>query len=92
MFGIPTPRPRRVEAHGTYVEQESAKGRDVIDGKLYGAENEAQTPHPDRLGLAEEHSLDSWLANGRKLGMSAFSRSSFPRKIRPSIFSARQAI
>src|SRR6201986_608655 len=44
------------KAHGTYVERESAKGRDVIDGKPYGAENEVQTPHPDRLGLAEEHS------------------------------------
>src|SRR5258708_25257259 len=30
------------KAHGTYVERESAKGRDVIDGKLYGGEHELQ--------------------------------------------------
>src|SRR5580692_2410667 len=28
------------KAHGTYVERESAKGQDVIDGKLYGDGNE----------------------------------------------------
>src|SRR5580698_3375442 len=28
------------KAHGTYVERESAKGLDVVDGKVYGAENE----------------------------------------------------
>src|ERR1700726_1948713 len=44
------------KAHGTYVERESAK---ATDGKLYGVEHEVQTPHPDRLGLAQERSLDS---------------------------------
>src|SRR5258708_7832804 len=56
------------KAHGTYVERESAKGRDVTDGKLYGAENDAQTPHPDRLGLAQEHSLDSLAGQWQKAG------------------------
>src|SRR3981189_636162 len=47
------------KAHGTYIERESAKGRDVTDGKRSGAENEVQTPQPGRLGLAQERSLDS---------------------------------
>src|ERR1700722_15802863 len=46
------------KAHGTYVERESAKDRDVDDGKQYGAENEVRIASPDRLGLAKEHSLD----------------------------------
>src|SRR6202035_2679944 len=32
------------KAHGTYVERESAKGRDVDGSKQYGVENEVQTP------------------------------------------------
>src|SRR6202161_1701214 len=43
------------KAHGTYVERESARDREVDDGK-HGAENEEQTASPDRLGLAQEHS------------------------------------
>src|SRR6202161_4105124 len=43
------------KAHGTYIERESAKGRQADDGK-HGAENEEQTASPDRLGLAQEHS------------------------------------
>src|SRR5580700_4967014 len=56
------------KAHGTYVERESAKCRDVTDGKPYGAENELQTPHTDRLGLAHEHSLDSLAGKWQKAG------------------------
>src|SRR6202034_2021582 len=55
------------KAHGTYVERESAKGRDVDDGK-HGAENEVQTASQDRLGLAKEHSLDSLAGNWQKAG------------------------
>ena len=55
------------KAHGTYVERESAKGRDVDDGK-HGAENEVQTASPDRLGLAKEHSLDSLAGLWQKAG------------------------
>src|SRR6202044_1653525 len=47
------------KAHGTYVERESAKGRDLVVGKQYGVNDDTQTPSPDRLGLAQEHSLDS---------------------------------
>src|ERR1700728_1360097 len=56
------------KAHGTYVERESAKGRDVIDGKHYGVEDEVQTPSSDRLGLAQEHSLDSLASQWQKAG------------------------
>jgi hypothetical protein len=56
------------KAHGTYVERESAKGRDVTNGKLYGAENDVQTSHPDRLGLAQEHSLSSLASQWQKAG------------------------
>jgi Protein of unknown function (DUF3363) len=55
------------KAHGTYVERESAKGRDVDDGK-HGAENEVQKASPDRLGLAKEHSLDSLAGLWQKAG------------------------
>jgi hypothetical protein len=55
------------KAHGTYVERETAKGRDVDDGKR-GAENEVQTASPDRLGLAKEHSLDSLAGLWQKAG------------------------
>jgi Protein of unknown function (DUF3363) len=55
------------KAHGTYVERESAKGRDVDDGK-HGAENEVQTASPDRLGLAKEHSLDFLAGLWQKAG------------------------
>ena len=56
------------KAHGTYVERESAKGRDIIDRKLYGVEHEVQTPHADRLGLAQERSLDSLASEWQKAG------------------------
>ena len=55
------------KAHGTYVERESAKGRDVDDG-TQSAENEVQTGSPDRLGLAKEHSLDSLAGLWQKAG------------------------
>src|SRR6201996_3267063 len=55
------------KAHGTYVERESAKGRDVDDG-THSAENEVQTGSPDRLGLAKEHSLDSLAGLWQKAG------------------------
>lgn len=56
------------KAHGTYVERESAKGRDVVDGKPYDAENKVQTLDPDRLGLAQEHSLDFLASKWQKAG------------------------
>ena len=56
------------KAHGTYVERESAKGRDVVDGKQYGVNDEVRTPSPDRLGLAQEHSLDSLGGQWQKAG------------------------
>ena len=56
------------KAHGTYVERESAKGRDVDGSKQYGVENEVQTPSPERLGLAQEHSLDSLAGHWQKAG------------------------
>src|ERR1700722_17051441 len=55
------------KAHGTYVERESAKDRDVDDGK-HGAENEGQPASQDRLGLAKEHSLDSLAGLWQKAG------------------------
>jgi hypothetical protein len=55
------------KAHGTYVERESAKGRDVDDSK-HSAESEVQTASPDRLGLAKEHSLDSLAGLWQKAG------------------------
>src|ERR1700733_9432067 len=56
------------KAHGTYVERERAKGHDGADGKMYGAENEVRRSHPDRLGLAQEHSLDSLAGQWQKAG------------------------
>jgi Protein of unknown function (DUF3363) len=56
------------KAHGTYVERESAKGRDVDDGEQCGVENEVQTTSPDRLGIAQEHSLDSLAGHWQKAG------------------------
>ncbi|HTF68048.1 MAG TPA: hypothetical protein VK638_35745, partial [Edaphobacter sp.] len=56
------------KAHGTYVERESAKGRDVVGGKQYGVNDEVRTPNRDRLGLAEEHSLDSLAGQWQKAG------------------------
>src|SRR6202012_2782563 len=56
------------KAHGTYVERESAKGRDVGDGKQYGVNDEVQTRSPDRLGLAQEPSLDSLAGQWQKAG------------------------
>jgi hypothetical protein len=55
-------------AHGSYVERESAKGRDVFDGKQYGVNDDIQTPSQDRLGLAQEHSLDSLAGQWQKAG------------------------
>jgi len=56
------------KAHGTYIERESAKARDVVDDKQYGVNDEVQTPSPDRLGLAQEHSLDSLAGQWQKAG------------------------
>src|SRR5260370_235288 len=56
------------KAHGTYVERESAKRRDVVDGKQYGVNDEVRTPSPDRLGLAQERSLDSLAGQWQKAG------------------------
>jgi len=55
------------KAHGTYVERESAKGREV-DNDTHSAENEVQTASPDRLGLAREQSLDSLAGLWQKAG------------------------
>ena len=56
------------KAHGTYIERESAKGREGDDAEQYGAGNDVHAPSPDRLGLAEEHSLDSLARNWQKAG------------------------
>jgi hypothetical protein len=56
------------KAHGTYVERESAKGREADDAEQYGAGNDVQAPSPDRLGLAKERSLDSLAGNWQKAG------------------------
>src|ERR1700693_5078578 len=37
------------KAHGTYVERESAKGREADDAEQNGAGNDVQTTSPDRL-------------------------------------------
>jgi hypothetical protein len=56
------------KAHGTYVERESAKGREPDDAEQYSAGNDVQTPSPDRLGLAKKHSLDSLAGQWQKAG------------------------
>src|SRR5271156_2733294 len=56
------------KAHGTYVERESAKGREANGAEQYGTGNEVQTPSPERLGLAQEHSLDSLAGHWQKAG------------------------
>jgi hypothetical protein len=56
------------KAHGTYVERESAKGREADDAEQYGAGNDVQAPSPDRLGLAEERSLDSLAGHWQEAG------------------------
>src|ERR1700744_2562262 len=56
------------KAHGTYVERESAKDRDVDDGRPNGVNDEVQTRSEDRLGLAKEHSLDSLAGLWQKAG------------------------
>ena len=56
------------KAHGTYVERESAKGREADDAEQYGAGNDVQAPSPDRLGLAKERSLDSLAGHWQKAG------------------------
>jgi hypothetical protein len=40
----------------------------VTDWKPVGPENDVQTPHADRLGLAREHSLDSLAGQWQKAG------------------------
>jgi len=40
----------------------------VVDGKQYGVNDEVRTPSPDRLGLAQEHSLDSLAGQWQKAG------------------------
>ena len=71
------------KAHGTYVERESAKGREADDAEQYSAGNDVQAPSPDRLGLAKEHSLDSLagqLAESR--GPAHFQSHHFPGRFR----------
>src|ERR1700721_1745334 len=56
------------KAHGTYIERESAKGREADDAEQYGAGNDVQAPSPDRLGLAKERSLNSLAGQWQKAG------------------------
>jgi hypothetical protein len=56
------------KSHGTYVERESAKGREADDAEQYGAGNDVQAPSSDRLGLAKEGSLDSLAGHWQKAG------------------------
>jgi hypothetical protein len=56
------------KAHGTYVERESAKGREANGAEQYGTGKDLQTPSPDRLGLANEHSVDSLAGYWQKDG------------------------
>ena len=56
------------KAHGTYIERESAKGDRLPAEKQTDAVIDNQVPNPDRLGLAQEHSLgrlaESWQQAG----------------------------
>jgi hypothetical protein len=58
------------KAHGTYIERESAKGDRLPTEKETGVAIDSQVPVPDRLGLAQEHSLgrlaESWQQAGDK--------------------------
>ena len=58
------------KAHGTYIERESAKGDRLPAEKQTDAAIDNQVPNPDRLGLAQEHSLgrlaESWQQAGDK--------------------------
>jgi len=58
------------KAHGTYLERESAKGDRLPAEKQTDAAIDNQVPNPDRLGLAQEHSLgrlaESWQQAGDK--------------------------
>ena len=74
------------KAHGTYIERESAKGDRLPTEKQTGAEIDSQTPDPDRLDWRRSTRLDGWRKAGRRPGTSAFSKSSFLRKIRTSDF------
>jgi hypothetical protein len=58
------------KAHGTYIERESAKGDHLPSKREAAIEIDNQVPDPDRLGLAQEHSLgplaESWQKAGDK--------------------------
>jgi len=58
------------KAHGTYIERESAKGDRPPSEREAATEIGSQVPGPDRLGLAQEHSLgtlaESWQRAGDK--------------------------
>jgi hypothetical protein len=58
------------KAHGTYIERESAKGDRLPAEKQSDAAIDNQVPNPNRLGLAQEHSLgrlaESWQQAGDK--------------------------
>jgi len=49
------------KAHGTYIERESAKGDRLPSEREAATEIGSKVPDPDRLGLAQQHSL-GWLA------------------------------
>jgi hypothetical protein len=58
------------KAHGTYIERESAKGDRLPSEREAATEIGSQVSDPDRLGLAQEHSLgplaESWQRAGDK--------------------------
>jgi len=58
------------KAHGTYIERDSAKGDRLPSDREASTEIDSQNPDPDRLGLAQEHSLgrlaESWQQAGDK--------------------------
>jgi hypothetical protein len=49
------------KAHGTYIERENAKGDRLPSEREAATEIGSKVPDPDRLGLAQQHSL-GWLA------------------------------
>jgi len=56
------------KAHGTYIERESAKGDRLPPEREAATEIESQAPDPDRLGLAQEHSLGRLAESWQKAG------------------------
>jgi hypothetical protein len=79
------------KAHGTYIERESAKGDRVPTEKEKGVLQSAAR-FPPQTGLAWRRSTNSvrWLKAGRRLEISASSRSSCPPKTRMWISSEPQ--